>query len=113
MLNDYGFGGYLIWALPEQKVFIDGRADIYEWAGTFKEYGDWKSLAADPRQLLDKYHARLCILPVHEPMARMMPYLPGGAGSIPMTWRRCSRAEGRVYLPLADLIIASTSPRLS
>jgi hypothetical protein len=26
MLNDYGFGGYLIWTLyPEKKVFIDGR----------------------------------------------------------------------------------------
>jgi hypothetical protein len=33
MLNDYGFGGYLIWRLyPEKKVFIDGRtleADVY------------------------------------------------------------------------------------
>ncbi len=33
MLNDFGFGGYLIWRLyPEKKVFIDGRtleADVY------------------------------------------------------------------------------------
>lgn len=25
ILNDYGWGGYLIWQLPNQKVFIDGR----------------------------------------------------------------------------------------
>jgi hypothetical protein len=33
MLNDYGFGGYLIWRLyPDKKVFIDGRMlenDVY------------------------------------------------------------------------------------
>lgn len=30
LFNDYAIGGYLIWALPEgQKVFIDGRADLY------------------------------------------------------------------------------------
>jgi len=25
LLNEYGWGGYLIWRLPEVKVFIDGR----------------------------------------------------------------------------------------
>jgi hypothetical protein len=30
MLNDYGYGGYLIYRLaPARKVFIDGRADMY------------------------------------------------------------------------------------
>jgi hypothetical protein len=30
MLNDYGFGGYLIYRLaPGRKIFIDGRADMY------------------------------------------------------------------------------------
>lgn len=32
LYNDYGFGGYLIWALPNDRVFMDGRNDIY--AGT-------------------------------------------------------------------------------
>jgi hypothetical protein len=26
MLNSYNYGGYLLWAYPEEKVFIDGRA---------------------------------------------------------------------------------------
>ena len=29
MYNAYNFGGYLTFALPERKVFIDGRADFY------------------------------------------------------------------------------------
>lgn len=30
MMNSYGFGGYLIWALyPERPVFIDGRNEVY------------------------------------------------------------------------------------
>jgi len=29
MFNDYGWGGYLILALPEHKVFVDGRNDFY------------------------------------------------------------------------------------
>ena len=33
MLNDWDDGGYLIWAAPEYPVFIDGRADVYEWSG--------------------------------------------------------------------------------
>jgi hypothetical protein len=80
MLNNYTFGGYLIWALPEHKVFIDGRADIYDWTGVFKEYNQWNNLKEDPRLLLDKYHIRFCLLHAHEAMAKIMPLLPG--------WRR-------------------------
>jgi hypothetical protein len=29
LYNSYNWGGYLIWALPEYPVFIDGRADLY------------------------------------------------------------------------------------
>jgi len=29
MFNDYGWGGYFILALPERRVFVDGRNDFY------------------------------------------------------------------------------------
>jgi hypothetical protein len=77
MLNDYVFGGYLIWALPEHKVFIDGRADVFDWVGVFAEYGRWATLADDPKLMLDKYHVRFCLLRRDAPIARVMPYLPG------------------------------------
>jgi len=77
MLNSYGFGGYLIWTLPEEKVFIDGRGDVFDWTGVLAEYGRWATLQADPNELLQKYHIRFCLLEKDAPMARVMPYLPG------------------------------------
>ncbi len=77
MLNDYGYGLYLIWAAPEHKVFVDGRADIYDWTGVLKEYGDWALLRQDPKILLEKYKIDFCLLPRGAPMARVLPYLPG------------------------------------
>ena len=77
MLNDYGFGGYLIWALPEHKVFIDGRGDVYDWTGVFPEFGRWATLSEDPTLLLNKHGIRFCILSKTAPMAQVLPYLPG------------------------------------
>ena len=80
MLNDYVFGGYLIWALPQEKVFIDGRGDVYDWTGVFQEYGRWATLSEDPARLLDKYKIRFCIFAADHPMVRMIEHLAG--------WRR-------------------------
>jgi hypothetical protein len=77
MLNEYEYGGYLSWALPEQKVFIDGRADVYAWTGVFQDYGAWATLREDPQLLLDKYGIDFCLLSRAAPLARVMPYLPG------------------------------------
>jgi hypothetical protein len=77
MLNSYGFGGYLIWALPEQPVFIDGRADLYEWAGVLGEFSKWATLQDDPNALLDKYKIDFCVLERESPMARVLPVLNG------------------------------------
>ena len=54
MFNSYNFGGYLIWALPEYQVFIDGRADLYgdevifEWLNIVQGGDGW-------RESLDKW----------------------------------------------------------
>jgi hypothetical protein len=77
MLNDYVFGGYLIWALPEQKVFIDGRCDLFDWTGVLSEYGRWATLEEDPKLLLDKYHIDYCLLRKGAPQTRVLRYLPG------------------------------------
>lgn len=77
MLNEYRFGGYLIWALPQTKVFIDGRADIYDWTGVLDEYVRWIALADDPAALLNRYRIGFCLLYRNSAVARVMPYLPG------------------------------------
>lgn len=77
MLNEYVYGGYLTWALPEQKVFIDGRADVYAWTGVFADYGRWATLREDPNLLLYNYRIEFCLLSKSAPLARVMHYLPG------------------------------------
>ena len=77
MLNDYPFGGYLIWAAPEYPVFMDGRADVYEWAGVLGEFGNWATLQSDPNALLQKYNVGFCLLSNHSPMLHVLPLLNG------------------------------------
>jgi hypothetical protein len=75
--NTYGWGGYLIWKLPESKVFIDGRADLYEYAGVFKDYLAIMNLERDPRFLLSKYGVRACLIRNTEPLAVYLEAEPG------------------------------------
>lgn len=77
MLNEYVYGGYLIWAAPEHKVFIDGRADLYDPSGILAAYGRWATFEENPRLLLDRYGIRFCLLSKSHPMAQVMPVLEG------------------------------------
>jgi hypothetical protein len=77
MLNDEWWGGFLMWALPEQKVFIDSRADVFDWAGVLGEYVRWSTLKQDPKLLLDKYGVQYCLLQKDAPISIAMRYLPG------------------------------------
>jgi hypothetical protein len=77
MLNEYEFGFYLIWALPEQKVFIDGRSDVYDWNGVFDEMARWALVQENPTLLLNKYGINYCLLRKGMPMTQVLPFLPG------------------------------------
>ena len=76
MLNEYVYGGYLIWAAPEHPVFVDGRGDVFDWAGVLDDLGKWSQLQEDPKLLLDKYHIDFCLLSQSSPMTRVLPLLP-------------------------------------
>jgi len=76
MLNDHAFGGYLMWAAPEHPVFVDGRTDVFEWTGVFREFGNWATLRTDPDALLNKYGVQFCLLNPESPMVRVLPLLP-------------------------------------
>jgi len=75
MLNEYVYGGYLIWAAPEYPVFVDGRADVFEWTGVLRDFGKWATLESDPRELLDKYGIDFCLISREAPMARVLPLM--------------------------------------
>jgi hypothetical protein len=75
MLNFDDWGGYLIETLG-QKVFIDGRADIYEPGGVLLDY--LHIVYPQPRTmlLLRKYHIDSCLMPSDSALATMLGALP-------------------------------------
>ncbi|SHI69135.1 hypothetical protein [Desulfofundulus thermosubterraneus] len=67
LLNDYNWGGYLIWRLwPQLPVFIDGRADLYA-GGVFSQYRRLKKLQ-DPQAVLDEWQIDMVLMPPDEPL---------------------------------------------
>ena len=72
MYNTYGYGGYLIWALPQRKVFIDGRGDLYEVGGVFSDYLEVANLKPAAFAVLRSYGIRSCLLERSEPIATVL-----------------------------------------
>lgn len=64
LFNNYGWGGYLIWQLPDRQLFIDGRLPQVEFAGkTFlEEYYDFFAEATDKKQKLNSYNIDLVLI---------------------------------------------------
>jgi hypothetical protein len=59
MYNSYNWGGYLIWALPDEPVFADGRTDVY---GEFLlDYVKVMYVRPGWQAVLDRYGVRLAL----------------------------------------------------
>lgn len=72
------WGGYLIKELgTQQKVFIDGRAGLYEAAGVLSDYLSIVRLAPNTKFLLRKYHVRSCLIEPRSPLATLLGHSPG------------------------------------
>jgi hypothetical protein len=75
MLNFDDWGGYLIENL-HQRVFIDGRMDVYEPGGVLLDYLHIVYPQTKTLFLLRKYHIDSCLLPPHSPLASLLGALP-------------------------------------
>ncbi len=81
VFNKEFWGGYLIKELgPRQKVFIDGRADLYEAAGVLSDYLSIMRLAPNTPFLLRKYQVNSCLIERGSPLATLLAQSPD--------WRR-------------------------
>ncbi len=77
MFNDYAFGGYLLWDLgPEHKVFIDGRADLYEETGVFLDYTMIAEIKPATLGILRNYGIQSCMLAPKSPLVTLLSALP-------------------------------------
>ncbi len=72
LFNSYNWGAYLIWELPEQPVFIDGRTDLYnddvigQWLKVVRGDTGWQ-------ETLDHWGVHLLLI---EPSLPLNPLLP-------------------------------------
>jgi len=72
VFNDYGWGGYLIWKMPEAKVFIDGRMPSWRWNVSVPKEANWAMkeysgvLSGDMgfERVFDKYGIGTVLVPV-------------------------------------------------
>jgi hypothetical protein len=77
MFNDLGWGGYMLYSLgPEHRVFIDGRADIYQYGGVLSDYLHITQLDPETPRLLRKYNLQSCFIPPESPLATFLSALP-------------------------------------
>ena len=75
VLNEYAWGGYIIWHSPQIKTFIDGRADIFVYNGVFDDY--LKMHRIDKTlELLDHYGIRYALLNPNDASAYVLSHSP-------------------------------------
>jgi hypothetical protein len=76
MYNTYGYGGYLIWSLPGHRVFVDGRADVYERGGAYADYLQVSNLRPAAFAVLRSYGIQSCFLERSEALATVLSVSP-------------------------------------
>ncbi len=51
IFNEYNWGGYLIWKLPEYKTFIDGRMPSWRDENGYSAFEEYLEAKSDPGKL--------------------------------------------------------------
>ena len=74
LYNDYGYGGFLLWWMPEEKIFIDGRMPAWRIGDRtiFYDYVTISSGARAARDLLLKYRVDWALIQRDSQLAAML-----------------------------------------
>ncbi|MCI0393940.1 MAG: hypothetical protein L0332_09975 [Chloroflexi bacterium] len=77
LFNSYNWGGYVIWALPQYPVYVDGRTDLYgddflrdDYLAVILGQDGWQ-------ETLDEYGVNLLLIEPETPLARLAAGEPG------------------------------------
>jgi hypothetical protein len=76
LFADFVWGGYILFAWPGQRVFIDGGTDFYG-ADVMREFGDVSSLQPGWRTILDRYGVEAVLTNSHTGLAHELVRTPG------------------------------------
>jgi hypothetical protein len=71
LLNDYNWGGLLIFALPDIPVFVDGRTDLYG-DDFLKAYFKAVLGASDWREIIDQYDIQTVLMPDESALSTLL-----------------------------------------
>ncbi len=71
IFNDYNWGGYLIWRVPEYPVYVDGRTDLYD-DEFLTDYLHIDMAHEAWQETLDKDGVNLAVISVYSPLAKAM-----------------------------------------
>jgi hypothetical protein len=77
MFNSYNWGGYMMYYLPEEKVFVDGRTDLYGDDFLSNDYLKTATGAPGWRETLDKYGINVVAVEAGSGLARSLREEPG------------------------------------
>ncbi|HEX2907480.1 MAG TPA: hypothetical protein VHO69_11500 [Phototrophicaceae bacterium] len=77
MFNSYNWGGYLMFALPETPVFVDGRTDLYGDDFLTNVYYQTAVGGETWRETLNQYGIRLVVVEAGSGLARQLRVEPG------------------------------------
>lgn len=72
MFNSYNWGGYLMFALPDVPVFVDGRTDLYGDDFLTDVYYETAIGGDGWRETLDQYGIRLVVVEADSGLARQL-----------------------------------------
>jgi hypothetical protein len=68
VFSEFGWGGYLLYAWPEQKIFIDGGTDFYG-GGLMRDYGIIRDARPGWPELVRHWDFSMMIVPPDAPIA--------------------------------------------
>jgi hypothetical protein len=71
LLNAYNWGAYLMWEMPDQKVFIDGRTDVYG-DEMLAQYLDLVNASRNSSDLLERWDIQSALLTPDMPLVQKL-----------------------------------------
>lgn len=72
LLNEYDWGGYLIWAVPSRPVFVDGRLYPFAGNGVIRQYQDAVLVLPAWRAVIDHWSVSQALLRTDRPLVQAL-----------------------------------------
>ncbi|HYC31686.1 MAG TPA: hypothetical protein VEB59_05315 [Gemmatimonadales bacterium] len=101
IFHEFLWGGYLVYAWPEQRVFVDGGTDFYGWEIT-SDYLETSGLAPGWRDTLRRWDITLLLMPPGAPISQELAHDGWRVRYCDRTAVLLQRGEGPSTVPEID-----------